>query len=234
MTDTPHEQPPQEPPREYVRPGDSPVVPIFLSLLVLIAIAFGAWTWWKVHRAEAARGAIPAGIIGPAIDDFTFTERSGKPLTRADLNGKVWVATYFFTTCPGNCITVNRNIQGLHNLPELKDVIWVSITCDPDTDTVEMLKKYADLLKADPNRWLFVRADLEYTQRVAKGMNVYLARKGHQDRAIVYDKAGRQRGIFDAMSTSDCRRMRTLLIELEAEEPPQNVAASSALEKKSS
>jgi hypothetical protein len=79
-----------------------------------------------------------------------------------------------------------------------------------------------------------VRADLDYTQRVAKGMNVYLARKGHQDRAIVYDKAGRQRGIFDAMSTSDCRRMRTLLIELEAEEPPQNVAASSALEKKSS
>jgi len=218
-----------------VRGNDSAVVPAFLSILLFIGIAFGAWTWWKVHKDQVAQGnAIPAGEIGPAITDFTFTERSGKTLTSDDLKGKVWVATYFFTTCPGNCVTVNRNIQAMHRMPELKDVTWVSITCDPDTDNVELLRKYADQLEADPDRWLFVRADLEYTQRVAKGMKVYLARKGHQDRAIVIDKAGKTRGIFDAMSTSDCERMQAMLIKLEAEDTPRELAASTAAEKKSS
>ena len=97
-------------------------------------------------------------MIGPPLKEFELTERSGKPFRSADMRGRVWVATYFFTTCPGNCIRLNRNIQALHNLPELKDVTWVSITCDPDTDTLEALRKYADHWKADPERWLFCRA----------------------------------------------------------------------------
>ena len=60
----------------------------------------------------------------------------------------------------------------MHNMPELKDVTWVSITCDPDNDTVEALRNYADRWEADPNRWLFCRADLDYTRRVARGMNL--------------------------------------------------------------
>ena len=73
------------------------------------------------------------------------------------MKGKVWVATYFFTTCPGSCIRLNQNIQFMHNMPELKDVTWVSITCDPDNDTLEVLRKYADRWQADPERWLFCR-----------------------------------------------------------------------------
>ena len=63
-------------------------------------------------------------------------------------------------------------------MPELKDVTWVSITCDPDTDTLEALRAYADRWKADPERWLFCRADLDYIQRVANGMKVFLSLQG--------------------------------------------------------
>jgi cytochrome oxidase Cu insertion factor (SCO1/SenC/PrrC family) len=216
-------------------PASGTAVPYFLALAVFLAMLYGGWKWWQVRQFELARGqAIPAAMVGPPITEFTFTERSGNPLHSADLKGKVWVASYFFTTCPGSCLTVNRNIQRLSTLPELQDVTWVSITCDPDTDSVEALRKYADGWKADPERWLFCRAELPYTQQVAKGMDLTLFRKGHQDRVVVFDKNGKARGFFDAMSNAECDRLRDLLVRLLAEEPEQDLAAAADPGKKSS
>jgi protein SCO1/2 len=109
-------------------------------------------------------------------------------------------------------------------LPDLKDVTWVSITCDPDNDTLEALADYAERWEADPERWLFTRADLDYTKRVAAGMNLQLYRKVHQDYAIVVDKTGKIRGMYDATSKSQCQRLYEKLLELEAEEPPKDLA----------
>jgi cytochrome oxidase Cu insertion factor (SCO1/SenC/PrrC family) len=216
-------------------PAPGTAVPYFLALAVFVAMLYGGWKWWQVRHFELQRGqAIPAAMVGPPIKEFTFTERSGQPLHSADLKGKVWVASYFFTTCPGSCLTVNRNIQRLHKLPELQDVTWVSITCDPDTDTLEALRKYADGWQADPERWLFARAELPYTQQVAKGMDLTLFRKGHQDRVVVFDKNGHARGYFDAMSNAECGRLRDLLVRLLAEEPQQDLATAAEPGKKSS
>jgi hypothetical protein len=89
----------------------------------------------------------------------------------------------------------------------------VSITCDPDNDTVEALRAYADRWKADPNRWLFCRGDLEYIQRIAKGMKIFLSLKGHQDYLIVIDKAGNIRKILDGTSEIECNRLHKVLLE---------------------
>jgi cytochrome oxidase Cu insertion factor (SCO1/SenC/PrrC family) len=217
--------------RKMARPlprhgGADVALPFFLSVLVLFGMAYGGWTWYRVSQAEAERGlAIPD--IGPPITEFQLTERSGRPFRPADMKGKVWVVTYFFTTCPGECLRLNRNIQVMHMMPELKDVTWVSITCDPDTDTVDALQVYANGLKADPQRWLFCRADLEYTQRVAKGMDLFLSRKGHSNYAVVIDKWGKIRGMFDGISTADSQRMQKLLVKLQAEtEEPHDLADS--------
>jgi cytochrome oxidase Cu insertion factor (SCO1/SenC/PrrC family) len=224
----------QQPAAQPAKPTIGAALPYFLALAVLFVMAYGGWKWWQVRQFELGRGqAIPATAVGPPITDFELTERSGKPFRSAEMAGKVWVATYFFTTCPGTCLKVNQNIQFLNQLPELKDVTWVSITCDPDNDTLAELRKYADGLHADPERWLFCRGPIEYTQRVAKGMSVALIRQGHQDRAIVFDKAGKIRGNFDALSRTDCDRMHTLLLTLQKEEPPQNIAATAADGKKS-
>jgi cytochrome oxidase Cu insertion factor (SCO1/SenC/PrrC family) len=217
QTEPPVDQPP-------TASGGSAALPFFLAILVLFAMAYGGWTWWRVARNQAVE-ANAITTIEP-LTEFELTERSGEPFRSADMKGKVWVATYFFTTCPGNCIRLNQNIQHMHNLPELKDVTWVSITCDPDTDTLEALQKYADNLKADPDRWLFVRGDLDYTQRIALGMKLYLSRKGHQDYAVVVDKAGKVRGMFDATSLSDSERLKKLLVKLVAEDPPATSTAS--------
>jgi cytochrome oxidase Cu insertion factor (SCO1/SenC/PrrC family) len=214
-------------PRPAPSPSTSAALPFFLALAVLFVMAYGGWKWWQVRQFELSRGqAIPQNVIGPPITDFELTERSGQLFRSADMNGKVWVATYFFTTCPGNCLRLNQRLQVLNAMPELKDVTWVSITCDPDNDTLDALRTYADRWGADPNRWLFVRGPLEYTQQIAKGMKVFLERKGHQDHAIVFDKAGKIRGAYDATSLQECEQMHKKLLELLAEEPPQNVAAT--------
>ena len=198
-------------------------------------MAYGGWKWWQVQQFDLRRGeAIPANAIGPPLKEFELTERSGKPFRSTDMRGRVWVASYFFTTCPGQCLRLNANLQVLNADPALKDVTWVSISCDPDTDTVEALRAYADRFQADPKRWLFCRGDLDYIKRVAKGMDVYLSLKGHQDVAIVIDKKGKIRGMFDATSESQCNRLKAKLLECLAEKPPNDLVATGPANGKSS
>jgi cytochrome oxidase Cu insertion factor (SCO1/SenC/PrrC family) len=216
------------------RPTGS-ALPYALCLVVVMAMAYGGWKWWEVYQFETTRGeAIPAGLIGPPLKEFELTERSGKPFKSADMRGRVWVASYFFTTCPGQCRRVNASLQVMSRMPELKDITFVSITCDPDNDHLEELRKYADLYQADPNRWLFCRADLNYTERVARGMGIALSLKGHQDRGIVIDKAGKIRKIFDATSEIECNQAKDLLLKCLAEKTPADLASSKVANGKSS
>ena len=205
----------------------STALPFFLALAVLFAFAYGGWKWWQIRQFELARSqAIPEDVIGPPLKEFELTTSRGEPFRTSDMKGKVWVATYFFTTCPGSCLRLNENIQFMHNLPELEKVTWVSITCDPENDTAEALNEYAKRWDADPERWLFCRADLDYTRQVARGMDLYLSRQGHQDYAVVIDKSGKVRGMYDATSKSDCQRLFKKLVECVEEDEPQTVAAA--------
>jgi len=210
-------------------------LPYFLCLPVVLAMAYGGWKWWQVHQFELSRtNGVVVSDIGPPLTEFVLTERSGKPFRSADMRGRVWVASYFFSTCAGTCARVAANLRAQQELPELKDVVWVSITCDPENDTLDVLREHADRWKADPNRWLFCRADLDYTKRVALGMQVYLSYKSHQDHVSVIDKAGKIRGWFDATSTHECELMHDLLVKLLAEKPPHDLAASTVSKEKSS
>jgi cytochrome oxidase Cu insertion factor (SCO1/SenC/PrrC family) len=199
---------------------------------LLIGIVYLGWKWYQVQQFRIAKSdAVARDVIGPPLTEFELTERSGKSFRSADMNGRVWVASYFFTTCPGQCLRLNANLQLLASEPDLKDVTFVSITCDPENDTIEALRAYADRFKADPERWLFCRGDLAYIQRVAKGMGVFLSLKGHQDYAIVIDKNGKIRGMFDATSQSQTQRLRSLLLECLAEKPSEPATTDKAEEK---
>jgi protein SCO1/2 len=218
---------------ENLRPDDhtplSPAeagsaLPFVLAGAVLVAMVYGGWKLWQVREYQAARAnQLPAATLSIPLADFELAERSGQPFHSADLRGKVWVASYFFSSCMGTCLTVNANIQRLNMRPELADVTWVSITCDPDNDTLEVLREYANRWNADPNRWLFCRGDFEYLKGVASGMKLALAYKMHADHAVVIDKTGTIRGLFDATSRNECDRLRALLMECLAETPSSNL-----------
>ncbi len=92
-----------------------------------------------------------------AVPEFFLIERSGKTVTNRDLEGKIWVADFIFTTCPGPCPILSANMARLQSKIAGDDrVQLVSFTVDPQDDTPAVLAAYADRLGADPKRWWFL------------------------------------------------------------------------------
>jgi len=93
------------------------------------------------------------------IPDFTLTERSGQPFEARTLKGKVWVADFFFASCPGVCPMLTAHLSSIHQKFEGENrVRFVSITTDPDSDTPSVLQEYASRFQAD-DRWLFLTGE---------------------------------------------------------------------------
>jgi len=200
-----------------------------LALLVPLLVTLIGYVWWQFSPWEkVAREVGSVDSESSPLREFQFAHRNGELFQSDQMRGQVWVVTYFFTSCPGSCEQLNQGIQRLHSEPELRDITWVSITCDPETDTHETLRSYADRFEADPERWLFCRSDLKYTQQVANGMRVRLARRGHQEDAIVIDKSGHIRGKFDVTSDIERRQLRAKLLECLSKPSPEEATEVTA------
>jgi cytochrome oxidase Cu insertion factor (SCO1/SenC/PrrC family) len=86
-----------------------------------------------------------------------LTERSGRTITNQDLSGKIWVADFVYTTCPGPCPLVTASMAKIQKATEHDQrVQLVTFTVDPENDTVPVLAAYASKFGADPNRWWFL------------------------------------------------------------------------------
>lgn len=100
------------------------------------------------------------------VQPFSFVNQDGKQVTDKDVEGKVYVAEYFFTTCTGICPTLNTNMKRVYEkFKDQKDFLILSHTCDPERDSVPKLKKYADSLGVNTSQWIFLtgRKDSLYT-----------------------------------------------------------------------
>jgi cytochrome oxidase Cu insertion factor (SCO1/SenC/PrrC family) len=104
-----------------------------------------------------------------AVPDFALIERSGQPVTRADLLGKVWIASVIFTRCVDECPVVSNHMARLQEaLAAEPDVRLVSITVDPTYDTPEVLTRYARSFAAQPQRWFFLTGDKASIYRLVR------------------------------------------------------------------
>lgn len=100
------------------------------------------------------------------VQPFAFTNQDGQTVTDKDMEGKVYLVEYFFTTCPGICPTMNRNMREVYNkFKDREDFVILSHTCQPEVDSVPLLKRYADSMQVDTRRWMFLtgRKDSLYT-----------------------------------------------------------------------
>jgi protein SCO1/2 len=181
-------------------------IPYWLTFAVLVAALYGGFKWYQVEQSRA--GVATSEISLPPLEEFELTASSGAPFRSGEMQGKVWVATFFFSTCPGSCARLNANIKYLSSMPETEGVTWVSISVDPQTDTLPVLEAYAKRFNADPQRWLFCRHDdFDYIKRVADDvLRVGATYKGHADYAVVVDKNGEIAGMFNATSTQESAR----------------------------
>lgn len=115
----------------------------------------------EAKGTEAKPSASPWNPNG--IDDFVFTERSGRKVTKADLLGHPWLVSFIFTRCAGPCPRVSTQMSALQRLLKGSDVRLVTLTVDPDFDKADVLNRYADAYRADPKRWLYLTGDKRKT-----------------------------------------------------------------------
>lgn len=100
------------------------------------------------------------------VQPFSFVNQDGQRFTNKDVEGRVYVAEYFFTTCPGICPTMNTNMNKVYQrFKGNKDFLILSHTCDPEQDSASQLRKYADSMQVDTHQWVFLtgRKDSLYT-----------------------------------------------------------------------
>jgi cytochrome oxidase Cu insertion factor (SCO1/SenC/PrrC family) len=77
------------------------------------------------------------------VEDFSFTNQDGKKITEWDVDGKVYVAEYFFTTCQGICPIMNANMRRVYDaFKDEPGFMILSHTCMPETDSIPLLKAY--------------------------------------------------------------------------------------------
>ncbi len=143
------------------------------------------------------------------IPDFTLTERSGKTVTQADLRGKVWLADFFYTTCPGPCPMLTSRLSEIQKaLSQRQGVVLASISTDPQKDTIEVLNLYAGKFGAGEN-WMFLRGEKAAIYELAnKGFKLSVTEEGgtakelitHSTKLALVDKNGTVRAFYDAIN----------------------------------
>jgi len=164
-----------------------------LSLLLLTVCAAPAAAQARFHPINPP---LPVG-------SFTLTERSGAPVTPETLRGKVWVAHFFFTSCPGPCVKTMPAMQKLQQVFAAKpDVALVSITVNSEFDTPELLRDYAQAKGADPQQWLFLTGSEAVVHDVVKSCFYQgVERTGkdvtHSQELLLIDRNGAIRGRVD-------------------------------------
>jgi cytochrome oxidase Cu insertion factor (SCO1/SenC/PrrC family) len=128
----------------------------FFGVLPLVVAVAGALLAGYLALSGRHDSDVPLRSYG-LVPPFSLTERSGKTITNHDLTGKIWVADFIFTTCPGPCPLISAHMAQLQSkLAGDNRVQLVSFTVDPQDDTPSVLSAYADRLGADREHWWFL------------------------------------------------------------------------------
>ena len=146
-----------------------------------------------------------------SLVNFSLTDASGRAVTRADLDGKILVVDFLFTSCSLTCPTVNAQMAQIQQLTTNQpDIKLVSITVDPRDDTPTVLQKYGARFGADTNRWLFLTGqkaalyNLIGKSFLAQDLNDPFSNMpgnfSHTERIAVMDAHGNLRGYFDGLN----------------------------------
>ena len=187
---------------------------LFLVVGFIVPPSFGLRLPVQAEGSSSlTSGAAPApdaaGRFGE-VPDFTFEDSRGGKLSKADLLGAPWIAVPFFLRCTGPCPSITRDIRArLHDQLEGTSIRIVSFSIDPEIDTPEELKAYAESIGVDPERWLFVRSATEAEMHafIKDGLMVPLQRnEGEEDagqaithgtRMPVIDADGKIAGLYE-------------------------------------
>ncbi|MGS0525531.1 SCO family protein [Zobellia nedashkovskayae] len=150
------------------------------------------------------------------IADFSLTNQNGETITQANYANKIYIADFFFTTCPTICPIMTKNMASIQErIKDFDDVMLLSHSVTPEIDSVAQLKKYAVEKGVDDSKWNLVTGDKKQIYELAR--KSYLAVKDdgdggpfdmiHTENFILVDKKKRIRGFYDGTNEEEIEKL---------------------------
>jgi protein SCO1/2 len=212
-----------------------------LALGILIFVLWNACKFGsgdkKMLPVYGSREPVTKTINGKTITDtiyqtipkFKFVNQYGDSISNKSLDGQIYVADFFFTTCPSICPVMARNMLNVYNaFKNSGDVKIISHTIDPKHDSVPVLKKYADKLGVSGNTWWFLQGKKEDIYQIAEKNYLVAVKKDssaaggyiHAGYFVLIDKQKRIRGSYDG---TDPKQVDQLIADIKQlqQEPDQ-------------
>ncbi|GAB4022574.1 SCO family protein [Spirosoma koreense] len=161
------------------------------------------------------------------IRPFRLLAHTGQPFTEKDMDGKICIADFFFTTCPGICPRMTKNMNALQDT-FLHDnrILILSHSVMPEKDTLGRLKAYAQSHQVDAQRWLLLTGDKDEIYNL--GRKYYFVEEDlgekrdpsvflHTENFVLTDKKRHIRGIYNGLSSASLQNLIADIRELEKE-----------------
>jgi protein SCO1/2 len=173
-----------------------------------------------VLALEACTRRAPALEVFGEIPQFELVAQDGQPFHSQVLAGKIWVADFIYTTCPGPCPRMTSQMREVQDavlkMPDdvRPNVHLVSFTVDPANDTPPVLAAYAKVHGASSAIWYFLTGPvptLQMLDRNAFKLGDISASMEHSTRFVLVDRQGRIRGYYD---TSDAPSIPKLISDI--------------------
>ena len=194
-------------------------------LLLLIPVLFIGWYFASQKEGSPIRYLSYFGpktygevkdTVYHSIPDFEFIDQDDRKIDQKSMEGKIYVAEYFFTTCKSICPVMNDNLKRVYKeFRNRKDFLILSHTVDPETDSVPVLKQYADAHGVNDDRWKFVTGDKKKLYEIARKGYLLNAEEGnggeedfiHTQNFALIDKEHHIRGFYDGTDSLEINRM---------------------------
>ena len=190
--------------------------------LILLVIAITLLLWYQLTKVE---GEFELPIFTPAdlrptlvhpsligkttheIPDFSFTNQFGNIVSHEDVQNKVYVANFFFTSCPSICIDLTNNLKIVQNAFD-NEILILSHSVDPEIDTVERLMKYQKINEINGSNWFLLRGNIDEIIKMAQlGYFAIASIDNHVENSLIHtenivlvDDQQRIRGVYNGTS----------------------------------
>lgn len=165
---------------------------------------------------KVLNGEIVIDTINHSIKNFSFYNQDSTKVTRDTFDNAIYVADFFFTTCPTICPIMQNNLLLVYNeFSENKNVKYLSHTINPEYDNTKTLKKYAERLGVSSDRWHFVTGEIEDIYKIAKDSYMISALEDenepggflHSGTFLLIDTNKNIRGIYDGTREVEMSRL---------------------------
>ena len=195
-------------------------------ILVLIPIVTLLLLLWLRHIEVAALRQRTVSSYG-TVPAFQLVNQSGQSFGSAQLAGKIWIADFVYTTCPGPCPMISSRMSELQKPLEKSDVHLVSFSVDPEKDTPQVLRGYAEKLQADPARWDFLTGPKSAIYKLSHDGFKLAVSDGSDERGIpvhstwmvLVDRHSQIRGYYDATEADAVTKLLADTNHLRREQP---------------